>query len=206
MRPVKPFLAGILRAVAYADNPPVVRYGAVRFTLWDVPDVGWLLFDDGTIGNAASGATFHDPLAQNLFLLMFLKFSDALCPIKTNAGAATTRAAQTDGPTAWAAGCRIALPISLGHAIGVAGSGAGLTPRTAGSVVGEEKHLQLLTELVGHHHGVPLSATSSTGSDPAPLVPTGGNGGASENTADTGGGLPFNVMQPTLWLHAEVKL
>ena len=50
----------------------------------------------------------------------------------------TTRAAQTNAATAWAAHCRISLPKVLGRALAVAGAGSGLTSRALGVNTGAE--------------------------------------------------------------------
>jgi hypothetical protein len=197
------------------------RTGTVRFTLCDVAEVGWRLFDDGTIGDPSSGSTFANVTALNLFTLMFTKFADANAPILTSTGAATTRAAQTDAPTAWAAHCRMSLPKTLGRALGVAGSGAGLTARPAGSIAGEEKHTPVLIEMFNHAHDVydpthvhPITgSTINTGGASVPAAGPIAFGPATMGYAATGigiyalgGGVPFNVVSPVTFLNAEVKL
>ena len=204
-----------------------VRAGTIRFTICTTAEVGWLMFDDGTMGDTSSGSTHSNADAINLFTLMFNNFADAQAPIMTNAGAATTRAAQTNAATAWAAHCRISLPKTLGRALGMAGSGAGLTARPLGAAVGEETHTPTIAEMAAHYHG------ASTGDDApdhnhqyvwsqgvrqgppggAELLTqsaTGTTGGANtrhkHSIASDGSGTPFNVVSPVTFLNAEIKL
>jgi microcystin-dependent protein len=96
------------------------------------------------------------------------------------------------------------LPDARGRVAGVIGQGSGLTNRTLGQGVGEESHTQTINEMPSHNHTAQ-----------EPLSPTGGSGGFREaiwktdgsntyfngnSTTLSGGGQPFNVMQPTLFI------
>jgi hypothetical protein len=125
-------------AKAIADaGIKATRTGTYRFTIQTTADTGWVMLSDGTIGDGSSGATYANANAQALFLLYYA-CADADCPVQTSAGGATTRASQGTGAAAWAAHCRIKHPISLGHVVGVAGAGAGLTSRPLGGHTGSE--------------------------------------------------------------------
>src|SRR5690606_20043020 len=76
--------------------------GTMRPTIRTTAATGWLMLTDGSVGSAASGATYANADAQDLFTLLFDNTTDANCAIQTSAGGATTRAAQTDAATAWA--------------------------------------------------------------------------------------------------------
>jgi microcystin-dependent protein len=129
--------------------------GDARLTLKTVADAGWVMMDDGSIGNAPSGATTRaNADCQALFTLVFSNLTDASAPLLTSAGAATTRAAQATAPAAWAANCRMSLPKQLGRALMAAGAGGGLTPRTLGQSLGAETHTQSVGEMAVHAHGV----------------------------------------------------
>jgi len=205
-----------------------VRAGTIRFTLCTTPEVGWLFFDDGTIGDATSGASHANADSVNLFTVMFDGFSDANAPILTSAGAATTRGAQGNAAAAWAAHARISLPKALGRAFGVAGAaGTGLTARALGAAVGAETHVLTVAELALHSHAFTGNALpahdhdyntfqgqNQTGAGPNP---PGGNqlgsttGGKSAGTpsgtnANAGTNTPHNNMSPYVFLNAEVKL
>jgi hypothetical protein len=129
--------------------------GDARLTLKTVADAGWVMMNDGSIGNAPSGATTRaNADCQALFTLVFNNLTDATAPLLTSTGAATTRAAQATAPAAWAANCRMSLPKQLGRALMAAGAGAGLTNRALGQSLGAETHTQALGELAYHGHGV----------------------------------------------------
>jgi|SoiMethySBSTD1v2_1073268.scaffolds.fasta_scaffold303795_2 Microcystin-dependent protein len=186
----------------------VFTTGDAKLTLKTVADIGWIMMDDGTIGSATSGASRANADAQALFTLLFNNILDAWAPILTSAGADTTRAAQTDAATAWAANCRMTLTKQLGRSFAVAGSGSGLTARPLGSTVGEETHAQSVAEMPSHAHNALASAflLTDTGADAGP----GGSFMRGVNYANTtalaGSGTPFNVMQPTAFWNVMIKL
>lgn len=207
------------------------RTGTVRFTIQTVADTGWVMFDDGTIGNAGSGATSRaNADCASLFTLMFDNFTDALAPLYSSGGVVVLRSSYANAAAAFASPnlCRVALPKALGRALAVGGSGSGLTSRTLGQTVGEEAHT--LTSAEQASMSVSGSASVSgniTISDtPYPTGSTGysvveggtvaGSGpwnwngaiastGSISGTASGGGGA-HNNMQPTTFLNAEVAL
>ena len=126
--------------------------GDIKLTLKATADAGWRMFDDGTIGDGSSGATYANAVAEDLFTLLFNNIVDANAPILTSAGAGTTRSAQTNAATAWAAHCRMSLPKVLGRALAVAGSGSGLTARALGVVAGAETVTLDTTMIPAHAH------------------------------------------------------
>ena len=134
----------------YVDTATATFFGTgdIKLTLKTAADSGWLLFDDGTFGNAGSGSSNSNAVANlALFTLLFNNLSDTAAPILTSGGGATTRAAQTNAATAWAALCRMSLPKTLGRALAVAGTGSGLTARTLGSNVGNETSVLVTANL-----------------------------------------------------------
>lgn len=204
--------------------------GDVKLTMKTVADAGWVMFNDGTIGDASSGASYANASAQALFVLMFDNMVDGNAPILTSAGSATTRAAQSNAASAWAANCRISLPKALGRAIAIAGAGSGLTSRALGAIVGGETNTLITANLPpytpagsvqitdpGHAHGY-VANYQAIGS-----IPPGGNDGrirhnevtspattgitaAFSGTAQGGTSVPVSNMQPTTFLNAMVKL
>lgn len=193
-----------LATTAYADAAVAAQGGVpsctIVFTILTSSPTGWLIFADQTIGDASSGATYANVAALAVFTALFNNASDANCPILTSSGAATTRVAQTNAATAWANHCRMTMPATLGRALAVAGSGAGLTTRAMAQAVGEETHVLTVPEIPAHHHSYigPGSSTPNT---------TGSSSNTSNiDTDDTGGGLAHNNMQPTTFLNAMVKL
>jgi hypothetical protein len=142
--------------------------GDAKLTFKQTADPGWLLMNDSTIGSAASGATYANAAAQALFTLFYASpFTDANVPLLTSAGAATTRAAQGTAAAAWAANCRMTLPLQLGRSIAIAGSGAGLTTRTLGGADGVETQTLTTSQLPAHNHGVSDPSHTHGVSDPS---------------------------------------
>jgi hypothetical protein len=180
--------------------------GDVKFTLKNVADTGWVMMNDGTLGDTTSGSTTRaNSDTQDLFTLLFNNTADAACPLYT-AGTTTValRSAYSNNPlTAFNAHTQIALPKTLGRALAGAGSGATLTLRALGATFGEEKHTQTVAELATHSHVMGyLSVYETTGIGNAIFGPT----PASTNTGQTGSSTPFNVMQPTTFLNVMIKL
>jgi hypothetical protein len=104
--------------------------GDVKSTIKTIADTGWLMMNDGTIGNVSSGANLAGALAQNLYTLLWTNISTAYAPVAGGRGA--TAAAD------WAANKPIALLAVPGRALCVAGAGSGLTSRALGQTAGVE--------------------------------------------------------------------
>ena len=125
--------------------------GDVKLTLKVVADPGWVLMNDGSIGNPASGGTARANLdTQSLFMLLYANIPALI--LQDNTGATVAR-----GATALAdftANRRLVLPAVLGRALAAAGAGAGLTSHTLGMITGEEKHALSAAEMAAHTHGV----------------------------------------------------
>ena len=220
--------ASDLAALAAAISAGFFTTGDLKPTLKDAAEAGWVLADDGTIGDASSSASNRaNADCENLFKLLYDKFSDTKAPLLTSSGTATTRTAQTDKATAWAAHCRITLPRSVGRALGVAGAGSGLTSRSLGDTVGEETHALTEAENGPHIHANTLTdpkhkhngninqkdsqSAVSVGGDfigvlkgqgETDLVAT----GITITNASSGSGTGHNNMQPTTFVNVLVKL
>jgi microcystin-dependent protein len=198
-------------------TPPT---GTGRLTLQTTPASTWIMADDGTIGDASSGATTRaNADTSALYSLLWTNVSDTYAPVTGGRGAS----AAAD----FAAHKKIALTRVLGRALAIAGSGSALTARTLGQYLGEETHLQDATELVSHTHTASVTdpthihsvafALNSGVAGGVPNVPTTNNANATTPTAaastgisvsnsSTGGGVAFNVMQPTSLWNLEIKL
>src|SRR5262245_62153853 len=134
---------------------PIWSTGDAKLTFKTVADVGWVMMNDGSIGDASSGATTRaNADCQALFTLFFNNCADADVPLQTSTGAATTRAAQGTAAAAWGAHCRMVLPKVLGRALAGAGAGAGLTNRPLGSKTGAETHTMSVAEMASHNHTI----------------------------------------------------
>ena len=132
---------------AAAGSSPFTT-GDVKLTLKTVADSGWVLMDDGTIGNATSGATTRaNADTETLFTLLWTNTADAQCAVSSGRGAS----AAAD----YAANKTIALPKALGRALAVYGSGSGLTARAMALTTGVETHPLVTGELASHTHTGP---------------------------------------------------
>lgn len=128
---------------------------AVGFTTGDVKitlktsETGWVRMDDGTIGNAISGATTRaNQDTKNLFVIVYLKVPDIWCPVSGGRSGVTENDAINDFNN----GKTIVLPRSLGRAICNYGNGAGLTSRVMGEYVGLEEVALTVPQLPVHYH------------------------------------------------------
>lgn len=173
--------------------------GDVKLTLKTVADTGWVMFNDGTIGNAASGGTTRaNADTEALFTLLWTNVSNTYAAVSGGRGAS----AAAD----YAANKTIALTKMLGRALGIAGAGSGLTSRAIGFTVGEETHVLLEAEMPAHTHSTAFKNDStSAGTVPYATASTGATA-ANVNTSSKGSGTAHNNMQPTTFLNAMVKL
>ena len=186
------------------DGLGIFTTGDVKMTLKTVADTAWVLMDDKTIGNAASGGTGRaNADTVDLYTLLWTNTADAECPVSTGRGAS----AAAD----YAANKTIKLPLTLGRSLACYGTGAGLTARVLAKTVGEETHIETAGEsgLPSHTHvqtvgggGAGFSFTAPAGhnattitSDIMSTQATGGSSGSAQN-----------VMQPTLFLNVMIKL
>jgi microcystin-dependent protein len=197
--------------------------GDVKMTWKTSPDTGWIMHDDGTIGNASSGASNRaNADTAALFTLLWNNVSNTYAPVSSGRGA--------NAAADFAANKTITLPAFLGRAAALSGSGSGLTARTLGENVGEETHTMTSGELVshthtasvsdsGHSHGISSNGVNSinsgathnaaddgTGPSSSGLTTASATTGISVTNASTGSTTPFNQMQPTTFINMMIKL
>jgi hypothetical protein len=105
--------------------------GDLKITHKASADTGWILWQEGSIGDGSSSATLRaNADCEDLFLMYWNGYSNTLCPVSSGRGAS----AAAD----WASHKRLTLPAGNGRALGLAGAGTSLTTRTVGSAVGAE--------------------------------------------------------------------
>ncbi len=191
--------------------------GDVKLTLKTAADTGWVLMNDGTIGNAASGGTTRaNADTEALFTLLWNNTADAQCAVSTGRGSS----AAAD----YAANKTIALPKALGRSLAASGSGSGLTARALGSALGSENAIVVDHNHTGttggqsadHTHQYTRQTTpdSYSGGPGSQFInPAAGTTGGTSNdhthsftTNNTGSSGTGANMQPTLFLNVMVKL
>lgn len=194
--------------------------GDVKLTLKTSADTGWVMMNDGTIGDASSSATTRaNADTSDLFTLLWTNFSNSLAPVSGGRGAS----AAAD----FAAHKTIGLTKVLGRALAISGAGSGLTSRTLGDTVGGETQTLIEANLPPHAHAQTAQqptlaystatiekGTGSNGTQTA--VTTAGSGGQTATCGDdgtpgntgngSGSSTAFSIMQPTTFLNVMVKL
>lgn len=129
--------------------------GDVKPTIKTTADSSWIMMNDGTIGDALSGAsTRANADCEDLFLLLWNNVSDTYAPVTGGRGA--------NAAADWAAHKKITTLKVLGRALAGAGAGSGLTSRSLGQTLGEENHTMTQSELVSHQHTGTTSGESAT--------------------------------------------
>lgn len=108
------------------------KTGDVKPSYNSVADPGWVLMNDGSIGKTGSAATCRANDDTLALYTLFWAFDPADVPVSGGRGAG----AAAD----FAAGKLMTLPKALGRVFGIAGDGAGLTPRVLGQALGAEEH------------------------------------------------------------------
>lgn len=170
--------------------------GDVKTTLKTVADAGWVMMNDGTIGDASSGATTRaNADTQALFMLLWMNVSNTNCPVSGGRGVS----AAAD----FAAHKTITLPKMLGRALAAAGAGSGLTSRALGDAVGEETHMLTISEIPSHQHGIGLRRAAAIGTVGGAFYLTDSGDDLSDAT---GGGGNHNNIQPTTFINLMIKL
>jgi hypothetical protein len=199
--------------------------GDAKLTLKTIADAGWVMMNDGTIGDASSGATARASAdTQALFITLWTNIPDALCPVLPGGRGVSAVNDFTAHKT-------LKLPLALGRALAVAGAGAGLTAHALGSVAGEETHTLTASEQASMGVGGSMSGSGSAGSAVTSVDTTGGSaqtaGGEPVGTINSvtphanalpvsvsgsisgtasGGGQPHNNIAPTSFWNVMVKL
>ena len=174
----------------------VVPLGSIKFGVFPTAPDGWLIMDDGTIGDSGSGATNRaNADVQALYELLWDNTDDAYCPVSGGRGAS----AADD----FLSLKTLRLPLMQGRVAGATGSGAGLSPRILAENVGEELHALTESELAPHGH--PLSFRQSGFTGGAESTPHFFVDGVPSETGIAGSGLGHNTMQPTTFFNFIIR-
>jgi len=176
------------------------RTGDIRVSLTSGPPAGWVSMNDGSIGNAGSGATNRaNQDTFQLYKVLWDCVSNTWAPVSTGRGATAI--------ADFIAGKTLTLPRSLGRALAGAGSGSGLSSRSLGEFVGEETHTLTLPEIPSHNHpGSTVNIIISGSGVGAGNNTVIGSGTTTVNVAAQGGGGSHNNMEPTSFMNIFIKL
>lgn len=194
--------------------------GDVKITIKTTADTGWVLMDDTTIGNAASGATGRanaDTVA--LYTLLYNNTTNANCAVSGGRGA--------NAAADYAANKTIALPKALGRALATSGSGSGLTARALAVIAGTETQVISTAHLPASGLSIPALGVTvnstvgdimrtaggvqvSSGSGDPPFAATGITSTGSTATGTTGNmgtaATALPLLQPSIFLTVMIKL
>jgi hypothetical protein len=193
--------------------------GDLKLTYKTAADTGWLMFNDGTLGNAGSGSSYASAAYQALYSLLWTNISQP----SSNAWCAVSGGLGVSAAADWAGLKPLALPKALGRALAIGGAGSGLTSRVHGSSLGAENVSLGTGNLPSFtpsgtitNGGISISHNAITGSTTTGGggFPAGSNGGAtinpSQNTStftgnSIGSGTAFSVVQPSTFLNVMIK-
>lgn len=147
----------IATAITNAGYP-----GEIRFSIGTFP-AGWLAMNDGTVGNAASGATYANANLANLFAVLWA-YPVQWIPMFTSAGVAQARGSSAAAD--FTAEMQLMMPLTVGRALCNAGtmSQLNLIFTAAGNVLTVPTTLSL-------YNGTPCQVINAGGALPAPLAP-----------------------------------
>jgi hypothetical protein len=193
--------------------------GDAKLTLKTVADAGWVLMNDGTIGDASSGASSRaNADCQALFTLLWNNITDPYATVSSGRGA--------NAAADWAAHKKITLTRQLGRTLAIGGAGAGLTSRPLGGYLGEESHTQSVGEMAAHGHTGGVGGSTANNyvysyggttitydgylaiAQAFVTYPMDVTNGLSAYVTINGNGssTPANVMQPTSFWNIMIKL
>lgn len=184
-------------------------------------DTSWILWSDGNIGDGSSSATIRaNADTANLFALYWNSYSNTLCPVSGGRGA--------NAASDFASHKTISLPIAAGRVLGLAGAGAGLTPRTVGTTAGAETSTLVANQIPSlTSSGTNAISVTSTVADihrggTADVYVGGGSGSTYQNptrstitstgsnsisvTYTNGSVQAVSLIQPTAFINVMIKL
>jgi hypothetical protein len=191
--------------------------GDTKITLKAAADAGWVMMNDGSIGNAASGGTTRaNADTSALFTLVWTNVSNTWAATQDNTGTPVARGASAAAD--FAANRRLVLPKVLGRALAIAGTGSGLSARALGEILGSQDAVNIAhTHTINdptHAHQQTIATTPGGSQEPAGVAAN-GSAPISNFTVGAGTGITINSsgvtgtglnMQPSSFFNIMVKL
>lgn len=172
-----------------------VDYGIIKGVPTKYALDGCLGMENQTIGSVSSGAVEANNKYKNLFTYLWMSTQQLWCPVSGGRGVS----AQAD----WAANKTMVLPHTQGRASACVGTGAALSPRVMAETTGEENHQLTVPELASHVHTINSVRPLLVRGGPDETVYAAAAG--SINTNPTGGNVPHNNMQPSVFNYWYIK-
>lgn len=165
---------------------------------------GWIPLDNGTIGNASSGATTR--AKDDAWLLYQLLFDNTVasdCPLFSSVGVPIAKSGTA--LSNWNAGNRLQLPLTVGRVLADRGTGA----NALGHAFGSDTATLSAGNLPPHSHTVTFTAGQAVGISPVNFA-RGSVPGSGSNTVNSGNGpgtsAPFSIAQSTVYYNMIIKL
>jgi len=168
--------AAALAALGVSDGQ-LAQPGDFKFHFGSSAPSGWLKANGGTIGSASSGATLRaNADTISLYTLLWNDYSQALLPIQTSAGGASTRGASAAAD--FAANKRLPVPDLRGEFIRGWSDGSSVDSGRAFGSSQSHAYQQ-------HSHGYSVGVGGTGGANPS-YSPAGATSGDTANTALSG--------------------
>lgn len=128
--------------------------GDVKLTLRPTADEGWIMCNDGTIGNGLSFATTRaNDDTKALFKLLWERVPHLEIRMRIHTGDIITWTRGASAEEDFDARLQLVIPKMLGRTLALAGQGAGLTNQLLGSASGAEVTALGSTQIANHRHG-----------------------------------------------------
>lgn len=186
--------------------------GDVKLTLRATPDPGWIMCNDGSIGNRLSYATTRaEDDTKALFKMLWEAVPSLGIRMRIHTGDIIDWQRGESAEEDFDANRQLVIPRMLGRALALAGQGVGLTNRALGFAGGAEVTALGSTQAANHRHGSTAGWFASfdyynpyiwaSANQPIQFIWS-----IWYQTHPTGGGGVHSNMQPTSFFHAMMCL